>query len=260
MQSMSATKPRSVQRWRYVYAIIPVKKEVTFGLIGIQGETVHTLHIRDIAAVVSDAREKTYEILDYGVPHQTVLEKVMEHSHEFSQNCVIPMRFGQIATESDIKTFLSRNYPKLKMYFGKLDGKTELGLKVTRKINTTIKEIAASNIKIRAMRQQIQGKPLDKTFRMRLELGTNVARELDRRGDKIASDIFARLRAISVDGRLNKNLSDEMVLNAAFLVDKTKERGFDNCVNTLEQEYGDKLHLKYVIAPPFNFVNVRIRR
>jgi len=259
MQSMSATKPRSVQRWRYVYAIIPVKKEVTFGPVGIQGENVHTLHIRDIAAVISDAREKTYEILDYGIPHQAVIEKVMEHSHEFSQNCVIPMRFGQVATESDIKTFLSRNYPKLKMYFGKLEGKKELGLKVTRKIDPTIKDIAASNIKIRAMRQQIQGKPLEKTYRQRLELGTKISQELERRGDRIATDIFVRLSGISADSRLNKNLSDEMVLNAAFLVDKKKEQDFDQLVNTLEQEYGD-LNLKYVIAPPFNFVNIRIRR
>ena len=254
MRSMLRTETRPTQRGRYVYAIIPTRKEHTFGPIGIDGADTYTLHIRDIAAVVSDSGKKTYEVLDYGITHQKVLEKIMK---EF---CLIPMSFGQTAPEGDIKTFLSRNYPTLKHYFSKLDGKTELGLKVTRKIDTTIKEIAASNIKIRAMRPQIQGKPLDKTFRMRLELGTNVARELDRRGDKIASDIFARLRAISADGRLNKNLSDEMILNAAFLVDKKKEQDFDNCVNTLEQEYGDKLLLKYVIAPPFNFVNVRIRR
>ena len=258
MQSMSATKPRSMQRWRYVYAIIPLKKEMTFGPIGIQGENVHTLHIRDIAAVISDAREKKYEILDYGIPHQEVLEKVMEHSHEFSQNCTIPMRFGQVATESDIKTFLSRNYPKLKMYFGKLEGKKELGLKVTRKIDPTIKEIAASNIKIRTMRKQIQGKPLEKTFHQRLELGTKISQELEKQGEQIATDIFTRLSGISAESKLNKNLSDEMILNAAFLVDKKKEQDFDQLVNTLEQEYGD-LNLKYVIAPPFNFVNIRIR-
>jgi hypothetical protein len=50
-----------------------------------------------------------------------------------------------------------------------------------------------------------------------------------------------------------------MVLNAAFLVDKTKERDFDSLVNTLEKEFGEKLLMKYVIAPPYNFVNVRIR-
>jgi hypothetical protein len=248
-----------MQRWRYVYAIIPVKKGMTYGPVGIQGENVYTLHIRDIAAVISDARQKKYEILDYGIPHQEVLEKVMEHSHEFSQNCTIPMRFGQTATESDIKSFLSRKYPQLKVYFGKLEGKKELGLKVTRKIDPAIKEIAASNIKIRAMKQQIQGKPLEKTFRQRLELGTSVARELEKRGDRIATDIFTRLSGISADRKLNKNLSDEMVLNAAFLVDKKKERDFDQLVNTLEQEYGH-LNLKYVIAPPFNFVNIRIRR
>jgi len=253
MQSMSATKSRSKQRWRYIYAIIPEKKGTSFGSIGIQGGDVYTLHVRDIAAVISDSREKTFEVLDFGISHQAVLEKVMEHY------CLIPMSFGQIATEPDIKSFLSRNYSKLKLYFKKLEGKKELGLKVTWKIDHKIQEIAASNVKIRAMKKQIQGKPPEKTYRQRLNLGTNVARELEKRGDRVAKEIFSRLSGISVESKRNKTLSDEMILNAAFLVEKTKERDFDNLVNNLEKEYGD-LTMKYVVAPPFNFVNVRIRR
>jgi hypothetical protein len=250
---MLRTETQSKRRWRYAYAIIPSRKEHDFGPIGLDGERVYTIHFREIAAVVSDSAVKTYEVLDYGIAHQQALEKIMK------EYCVIPMSFGQSATEGDIKTFLSRNYPKLKGYFTKLTGKTELGLKVTWKIDTTIKEIASSNIKIRAMKHQIDGKPLEKTYRQRLTLGTKVAEELTKREEKIASEIFARLGEISADAKMNKNLSDEMVLNAAFLVDKTKERDFDSLVNTLEQEYGEKLLMKYVIAPPYNFVNVRIR-
>jgi hypothetical protein len=253
MKSMLRTETQSKRRWRYAYAIIPSRKEHDFGPIGLDGERVYTIHFREIAAVVSDSAVKTFEVLDYGIAHQQALEKIMK------EYCVIPMSFGQSATEGDIKTFLSRNYPKLKGYFTKLTGKTELGLKVTWKIDTTIKEIASSNIKIRAMKHQIDGKPLEKTYRQRLTLGTKVAEELTKREEKIASEIFARLGEISADAKMNKNLSDEMVLNAAFLVDKTKERDFDSLVNTLEQEYGEKLLMKYVIAPPYNFVNVRIR-
>ena len=253
MKSMLRTDTQSKRRWRYVYAIILSKKEHAFGPIGLDGENVYTIHYREIAAVVSDSTTKTFEVLDYGITHQQALEKIMK------EYCVIPMSFGQSTTEGDIKTFLSRNYPKLKGYFTKLTGKTELGLKVTWKIDTTIKEIASSNIKIRAMKHQIAGKPLEKTYHQRLTLGTKVAEELGKREEKIASDIFARLAGISADAKRNKNLSDEMVLNAAFLVDKTKERDFDTLVNTLEQDYGDKLLMKYVTAPPYNFVNVRIR-
>jgi len=208
---MCPTEPRSKQRGRYVYAIIPTRKEQNFGPIGIDGADAYTLHIRDIAAVISDSGKKTYEVLDYGITHQTVLEQVMK------MYSVIPMSFGQTTTEGDIKTFLSRNYPKLKHYFSKLDGKRELGLKVTWKIDPTIKEIAASNVKIRAMKHQILGRPPEKTYRQRLELGTKVARELDKRGKKIASDIFARLGELSAESKINENLSEEMILNAAFL-------------------------------------------
>jgi hypothetical protein len=253
MRSMLRTETQSKRRWRYVYAIIPSKKEHDFGQIGLDGEKVYTIHYREIAAVVSDSTSNTFEVLDYGIAHQQALEKIMK------EYCVIPMSFGQSTSEGDIKTFLSRNYPKLRMYFTKLAGKTELGLKVTWKIDTTIQEIASSNVKIRAMKHQIEGKPLEKTYRQRLTLGTKVAEELSKREGRIAHEIYARLGEISADAKLNRNLSDEMVLNAAFLVDKSREQDFDMLVNTLEQEYGEKLLMKYVIAPPYNFVNVRIR-
>jgi hypothetical protein len=250
---MSRTENRSKQRWRYAYAIIPSRKEHDFGQIGLDGEKVYTIHYREIAAVVSDSATKTFEVLDYGITHQQALEKIMK---EF---CVIPMSFGQTATEGEIKTFLSRNYAKLRVYFTKLAGKTELGLKVTWKIDSAIKEIASSNIKVRAMKKQITGKPFEKTYRQRLTLGTTIAEELTRREEKIASVIFSRLGEISEDSKINPNLSEEMVLNAAFLVDKSREGEFDALVNTLESEFGEKLLMKYVVAPPFNFVNVRIR-
>jgi hypothetical protein len=55
---------------------------------------------------------------------------------------------------------------------------------------------------------------------------------------------------------MNKPIGDEMILNATFLVEKNKEKAFDEMVNRVEEDYGDKVMLKYVISPPYNFVGL----
>jgi len=248
------TDTRRVPRWRYVYCIVPAKNERSFGPIGIDGGDVYTAHYKDIAAVVSNSIENNYEVLEEGITHQKVVEAVQR---DF---CVVPMAFGQVSTEGDVKTFLSRNYYTLKGLFTKLDGNVELGLKVLWKTDAIMREIVASNDRIRILTRQIRGKPEDRTYHMRVELGKMVAEELERWGKRIASEVSKRLSALAVDGKENKPLSDEMILNASFLVEREKEQEFDAMVNRLEEEYGDRVTMKYVVSPPYNFVNLRIRR
>ena len=255
MKSASNTnRRRKVPRWRYVYCVIPSKSEQNFGAIGIKGEEVYTISYKEIAAVVSNATENRYEILDEGITHQKVVETVKEGF------CLVPMAFGQVSTEVDVRTFLSRSYYRLKDILDKLDGKDELGLKVTWKMDAVLRDIAASNDQIRILNKQISSKPKDRTYQLRIELGKRVAQELERQGKQITSEIHKRLSPISVDSKDNKLLSDEMILNAAFLVAREKEDEFDTMVNTIEAEYGEKVNMKYVVSPPYNFVNLRLGR
>lgn len=245
---------KKVPRWRYVYCIIPSRSEQNFGAIGIKGEEAYTIHYKEIAAVVSNATENRYEILDEGITHQKVVEAVK------SDFCLVPMAFGQVSTEADVKTFLSKSYYRLKDILDKLDGKDELGLKVTWKMDAIMRAIVASNDQIRILNKQISSKPKDRTYQLRIELGKRVAQELERRGKQITSEIHKRLSPISVDSKENKPLSNEMILNAAFLVEREKEDEFDAMVNTIEADYGEKVNMKYVISPPYNFVNLRLGR
>jgi hypothetical protein len=53
----------------------------------------------------------------------------------------------------------------------------------------------------------------------------------------------------------NKNITETMILNAAFLVDKTKEGQFDKAVEEVDKMFGSDLVLKYVgPLAPFNFI------
>jgi len=59
--------------------------------------------------------------------------------------------------------------------------------------------------------------------------------------------------------KTNNTYGERMIINASFLVEKTKEGSFDQKVNELADQYADKIILKYVgTLPPFNFVNIEI--
>ena len=59
---------------------------------------------------------------------------------------------------------------------------------------------------------------------------------------------------------MNDNLSDMMLLNAAFLVDKSQEQAFDVQVHALGAAQAGRQIFQYVgPLPPYNFVDLRVR-
>jgi hypothetical protein len=60
-----------------------------------------------------------------------------------------------------------------------------------------------------------------------------------------------------VEKKLNNHFGDQMITNAAFLVDQEKEKAFDLAVEHISGQYAKKMTLKYVgPIPPCNFVEI----
>jgi hypothetical protein len=90
-------------------------------------------------------------------------------------------------------------------------------------------------------------------------LGRMVKKALDEKKGKQAEEIIDRLRRTSCQHRLNDTIGDEMFINAAFLVDKGREKEFDNIMDDLSDEYKDRIKFMYAgPLPVFNFVNIVI--
>jgi hypothetical protein len=72
--------------------------------------------------------------------------------------------------------------------------------------------------------------------------------------------IYGDLRPLSVATRGNKLIGDNMILNAAFLVERTREEEFDAAVKALSRRYVQLLSFKYTGPwPPYNFVNIKLK-
>jgi len=244
---------------KYLYCIIPCQEERTFDTIAIGGEggVVHTVPHNGLAAVVSNSLVTQYESTRQNmVTHEKVLETVMK---EFT---LLPVRFGTVTDSTspmqDIQKLLSSRFNEFQKLLGDMGGKVELGLKAFwRDEKTIFEEVVTENTDIRRLRNSLAGKSPEATHFDRIRLGEMVKEALNRKRAREATRILQPLRRVAHSVRENEALGDRMVVNAAFLVNKSKEPEFDQVVSKLDEQLSERLVLKYIgLAPPYNFVNI----
>jgi len=253
----------------YVYAIIgnggerPEGGKFDFPSIGNTGCEVFRITYRDIAAVVSLSPVIRYPVSrENTMAHQKVLEGLMR---DFT---VLPVRFGTIAAgKSDLsptgrieEEVLKARYEELKDLLTKMDNKIELGLKAFwSNMRVTFEEIVRENRDIKILKEKIASKNPLHTYGARAAVGEKVKDALERKKTKEEKDILNALKAAYVDMRSNKIFGDNMITNAAFLVEKSKVEQFDKLVNKLNAAYSGRVKFKYVgPVPPCNFVELVI--
>jgi hypothetical protein len=243
---------------KYIYCIIETKQERNFGPIGIgeRGDEVLTIGYDDLSMVVSNfPLTKITASKENMLAHQKVIEEVMK---EFDS--VLPVRFGTIASSADeVRNLLDRRYREFKTALRDMDHKIELGVKgIWENMETIFSKIVEENKAIKNLKEALAGGN-GNYLQAKMGLGRMVKKALHEKKGKQAEEIIDRLRRTSYQYRLNDTIGDEMFMNAAFLVDKGREKEFDNIMDDLSDEYKDRIKFMYAgPLPVFNFVNIVI--
>lgn len=247
-----------------MYCIIGAGEERKFGPLGIgsRGDEVSSVCYQDLAAVISDSPIIKYSICrENTLAHQLVMEKVMKSW------TVLPVRFGTIAEGKDgvapgeriREKVLKERYQEFKDLLKQLDNKVELGVKALwTDMEAIFGEIVEENKEIKRLKQQIlKAKPSTQTHPDLVTVGEMVKSALEAKKDKEGKEILDVLKKISVDFRANKIFGDKMIMNAAFLVDKSQEKKFDQEIDGLEAKCEGRIKFKYVgPVPSCNFVEI----
>ena len=243
---------------QYLYAVIACTepREFTARGIGERGDVVHTVNYRRLAAVVSNSPNVEYESSRRNMmAHTLVLEEVME------QFDLLPVRFGTIApaTGSVEARLLAPRYQELTELLEQMRGRIELGLKAFWYEGAAVAEVVRENETIRRMRDALNGRSPTETYYERIRLGEEVEHALAQKRTRDEETILARIRPLVHKTRTNKIVSDRMVVNAAFLVDRQNGLQLDDAVRRLNDEFNDRLMFKYFgPVPPYNFVNITV--
>ena len=244
---------------KYIYCIIATSQERNFGPIGIgnRGDEVSTIGYDDLSMVVSGHPMTKFVVnRENMLAHEKVNEEVMK---EFDS--VLPVRFGTIASNADeLRNLLDRRYREFKNLLRDMDHKIELGVKgIWKNMDVIFKEVVDENKAIKRTKEDIQNDKNKKNIQAKMEVGKMVEKELEKKREKEAERIVDVLRRTTLDYKLNKTISDGMFINAAFLVDKGREKEFDNIMDDLNNEYKNRIKFMYAgPLPVFNFVNIVI--
>ena len=244
---------------KYIYCIIGAKQERNFGPIGIGGKSdeVLTISYDDLSMVVSNSPVGKLEVSRQNLlVHEKVIEEVMK---EFDS--VLPVRFGTIASGADeIRNLLDRRCSEFKIALRDMDHKIELGVKgIWKNMEVVFKEIVEENQDIKKLKVKFQNDKSKKNIQAKMEIGKMVARAMEKKKEKEAARIVDALRRTAVNYKLNKAIGDDMFINAAFLVDKGREKEFDNIMDDLSEEYKNRVKFMYVgPLPVYNFINIVI--
>ena len=267
---------------KYIYCIVGTSQERNFGPIGIggKGDEVLTVGYKDLSMVVSNHPMSKFVVnRENMLAHEKVIEEVMK---EF--NSVLPVRFGTVASGADeIRNLLDRRYREFKNLLRDMDHKIELGVKGRWKnMNLIFKEIAEENKEIKRLKEKIQNNPpefpptllykrgaggdfkgglggFSNGVQAKTEIGKMVEQALAKKKGEEAEKIVDTLRRTAIEYKLNKTVGDEMFMNAAFLVDKGREKEFDNIMDDLSDQYKGRIKFMYTgPLPVFNFVNIVI--
>lgn len=243
---------------QYLYAIIACSGPQEFKARGIgeRGDVVHTVNHRRLAAVVSNSSATEYENSRRNMmAHMLVLEEVME------QFPMLPVRFDTIApdTQTMEDRLLATRYDEFTQLIEQMRDRVELGLKAFWHEGAAFEEVVRESETIRRMRDALNGRSIEETYYERIRLGEAVEKALVQKRARDEEMILSRIKPFVHKTRTNKIISDRMVVNAAFLVDRAHGGEVDDAVWQLDKEFSDRLMFKYVgPVPPYNFVNITV--
>ena len=244
---------------KYVYCIIESNEGRHYGPIGIgqRGDIVSTIGYQDISAVISSSPMTQYVIdRENMTAHEKAIEEVMKFQ------TVLPVRFCTIAASAEeVRTLLRRRYSEFKGLLKDMDNKVEMGLKALWKdMNQVFDELAENNQEVKGLKQKAETKSRKGDQTLKVDLGKAVKEGLEEKKEREGKAILSKFKRSAIDIQTNDTFGDSMFLNAAFLIDRLREKEFDFLVEDLVKEYEERSKFKYVgPAPPFNFVNIVVK-
>ncbi|MCX6306100.1 MAG: GvpL/GvpF family gas vesicle protein [Bacteroidetes bacterium] len=207
-------------------------------------------NVSDIQWLEKNARE-----------HIEVILMVME------QGAVIPFKFGTIyQTEASLKQFVADYSASLAENFLNIRGKEEWSVKIycdRKALNEKIDELSAEAA---AMEVQIRASSPGKAFLLGRKKNELIENEIDRLCKRYGHEYFVEFKNLSESTKISNLIpkeftgrEDTMILNATFLVDKSRVAGFCSVADALRSK-GRNTGISVEATgpwPPFSFISIK---
>ena len=247
---------------KYIYGIISTSDDTTLDISGLGSSSpVYTMANQGISCILSDYSGREFgsmskeEVVRCLFAHQMVVEHVMR------EHCVLPMKFGTIlATSDEVRDLLSQGHQQFEDALAWIQDKVEVEAVATWDTGQVLREISNEEDLVRA-RVAIASKRAQQTLEERIHLGQMVKASMDRRRESYRERMMSFLEPVAVDVQPNALVSDAMVMNVAFLVERANQEEFDCQVRHLNDLFHDQIDFRIIgPLPPYSFATVEVTR
>lgn len=246
---------------KYVYGIVLADQCSTFETPGIGGSVAYTIVQDGVACVVSDYRGREFsalskeELVRCLLVHQAVVEKAME------RYAVLPVKFGTVLSgEDEVHAFISRGRRRLVSSLAQIQDKVEMEVAATWDTAKVLRELAGQDEIVRARTAVTSASP-GGAFEDKVRLGQIVKEALEERRRVYRERMLALLAPVALDLHSNILVSDQMVMNVAFLLLKDRQGEFDDRVTRLNDSFEDRIDFRIIgPLPPYSFATVEVTR
>ena len=246
---------------KYIYGIIDSGNENELGISGLGSPSpVYTIAYQDLSCVMSNYFGKEFnsiskeEVVRCLLAHQVVVEHIMR------EHTVLPVKFGTVLTTSDeVRNLLSQGHSQFVDALAWIQDKVEIEVAATWDTKQILQEISTEP-EIFLASKAIAGKGAQ-TVQEQIQLGRMVKASMDKRRSSYREQMINFLMSVSVDVQPNALVSDEMVMNLAFLVEKANQEEFDSCVKQLDDFFHNQINFRIIgPLPPYTFATVEVTR
>ena len=196
--------------------------------------------------------------------HEAIIEEIMKNS------TVLPFKFATIfEAEENVKKLLRDKNVEFKKIMGELGGKEEWGVKIYCDM-AKFKDITEKeDERIEEKDREIASASKGKAYFLKKKKDEFVKGTVSERIVEYTKDCFERLKRLSLKAKINKILpkavtekEQDMVLNAAFLINKKRIKELERILSYLRTKYGPKgLEFDWTGPwPPYNFCSLDHKR
>jgi len=240
----------------YIYGIVEEPQHRRFSFTGVGSADVYTINLEQLAAVVSDTEFTEIDPTRKNVQAHTIVQEELMKKYN-----LLPMSFGMVAAnEGEVHSLLVDNYDGLLGELRRLAGKIEGELKVYWEQETIIKEIQGESQEFSRLKDKVNAASSPVEVRnLLIEAGKLVESIVQDWKTRYAELVYAILQELSYEAKVNNPVGIKNLLNASFLIEKSRESEFKEQVYKLDTKFQGKMNFKYVgPLPPYNFVNLKL--
>lgn len=251
------------QTGRYVYCVARAGERVSLGPIGIDGRETYTVVCRGLAAVVHLCPAQPYQSDDGDIAAAWVLahHRVVDAAWQ-RWGTALPLTFNTIiaagtrSAEENVAAWLESEYESLKGRLDSLVGKAEYGVQVVWNPTAVARKIAETSPDMRALEQEIGGKPRGLAYMYRQKLEAMLKREMEARAEEESRALYRAIRRcvdnVHVEKVKKAEEGRQMLINLSCLVLVEKYRDLEAELDKIRRREDFSVRIAGPL-PPYSF-------